>query len=311
MCVQRESCVNFQPHHPDRRSTTSAFMGSGMYRIELSPGEETVFRSIEELAVAIKRGVVTARARIYHNASSRWLPIQFHPHYKAALSMELTQAALVAGPPVKPLSSLSLEQPTEPEPVLPAPAPMAVPSTSMETAVKRKSTKSQTKTSRRPRQASKPRRQLRIALVGALLIGGAQWVLSAPLFSRADAPVLLQVQRHLLTRPPEAIHQVSSPNSAGMIPVLPNSPPTTASVQLEGVTNAYPGQAPSFGGTATAADEIPPVEPAPSSLEVASTPVSSSDSLRVKVADSTKKDLKGILRSVSGARPPGKAASKR
>ena len=79
-----------------------------MYRIELSPGEETVFRTIEELAVAIRRNVVTSKARIYHTASSKWLPIQFHPHYKLAVSMPLTQADLVAGPPVKPLSSLQL-----------------------------------------------------------------------------------------------------------------------------------------------------------------------------------------------------------
>src|SRR5215203_4605911 len=117
-------------------------MRSGMYRIELSPGEETVFRSIEELAVAIRRGVVTSRARIFHNASSRWLPIQFHPHYKAAVSMPLTQAALVAGPQAKPLSSLSLELPPEPEPepemslgtgepkVVPLPKPAAQQATS-------------------------------------------------------------------------------------------------------------------------------------------------------------------------------------
>jgi hypothetical protein len=79
-----------------------------MYRIELSPGEETAFRSIEELAVAIRRNVVTAHARIYHNATSKWLPIQFHPHYKLAVSMQLTQADLVAGPPVAPLSTLKL-----------------------------------------------------------------------------------------------------------------------------------------------------------------------------------------------------------
>jgi hypothetical protein len=82
-----------------------------MYRIELSPGEETAFRTIEELAVAIRRNVVTSRARIYHNASSKWLPIQFHPHYKIAVSMPLTQADLVAGPPVTPLSSLKLGEP--------------------------------------------------------------------------------------------------------------------------------------------------------------------------------------------------------
>ena len=68
-----------------------------MYRIELSPGEETVFRSIEELAVAIKRGVVSPRARIYHNSSNKWLPIQFHPHYKTALSMPLSQSASSPG----------------------------------------------------------------------------------------------------------------------------------------------------------------------------------------------------------------------
>ena len=34
-----------------------------MYRIEVAPGEETVFRSMEELAVAIRNGVVTPRAR--------------------------------------------------------------------------------------------------------------------------------------------------------------------------------------------------------------------------------------------------------
>lgn len=90
-----------------------------MYRIELSPGEETAFRSIEELAVAIRRNVVTSRARIYHNATNKWLPIQFHPHYKIAVSMPLTQADLVAGPPVTPLSALNLgeTQASSPAPV--------------------------------------------------------------------------------------------------------------------------------------------------------------------------------------------------
>jgi hypothetical protein len=85
-----------------------------MYRIELSPGEETAFRTIEELAVAIRRKVVTSKARIYHNATGKWLPIQFHPHYKQALSMPLTQADLVAGPPVAALSALRLGEPVAP-----------------------------------------------------------------------------------------------------------------------------------------------------------------------------------------------------
>lgn len=87
-----------------------------MYRIELSPGEETAIRTIDELAVAIRRGVVTSKARIWHNATGKWLPIQFHPHYKTAAAMPLTQADLVAGPPVAPLSSLNLPDPNSPAP---------------------------------------------------------------------------------------------------------------------------------------------------------------------------------------------------
>ena len=30
-----------------------------MYRIEVAPGEETVFRTIEELAIGIRNGVIT------------------------------------------------------------------------------------------------------------------------------------------------------------------------------------------------------------------------------------------------------------
>jgi hypothetical protein len=286
--------------------------GAGMYRIELSPGEETVFRSIEELAVAVKRGVVTPRARIFHSASSKWLPIQFHPHYKAALSMPLTQAALVAGAPVKPLSSLKLEQPAEPEPPLQLSAPSAAFSAPVEAPTKRNSRKVETrKSQKRNRRPTKPRRQLRIALVGALLIGGAQWVLSAPLFSHADSPALLRVQRHLIATPTEAMQRVSLPNSAAMMPVLPSSPTSTASVQLEGVTDVEPGQAPSFGGTAAAANEIPEIKTAPSSLEVVSAPLPQADSLGLKPDSAGSKALKGIRRSVSGARPPGKPSPSR
>jgi hypothetical protein len=81
-----------------------------MYRIELSSKEEIVLRTIEELAVAIRRNVVTSRARIWHNSTNKWLPIQFHPHYKIAASMPLTQADLVAGPRMTPLSSLNLSE---------------------------------------------------------------------------------------------------------------------------------------------------------------------------------------------------------
>lgn len=69
-----------------------------MYRIELAPGEETVFRTIEELAVAVRNGLVTPRCRIYHSASQKWLPIEFHPHYKKALSLPAARVAEAAAP---------------------------------------------------------------------------------------------------------------------------------------------------------------------------------------------------------------------
>jgi hypothetical protein len=234
-----------------------------MYRIELSPGEETVFRSIEELAVAIKRGVVTPRARIFHSASRQWLPIQVHPHYKTAVSLELTQAALVNGPKAKPLSSLSLEQPAEPEPPVSAFVPLPEHRSEPAPAPSKKARVQQSK-STRSRRPTRPRRQLRIALVGALLVGGAQWVLSAPLFSRAEVPALLHAQRQLISAPTEAIRRAGSPNSAAMVPVLPNSQAATAPVNLEQLTDPASGPtAPSFGGTGSAiesarADSIAP-----------------------------------------------------
>ncbi len=63
-----------------------------MYRIEVKPGEESVFRTIEELATAIRNGLVTPRARIFHHASQKWLPIEFHPHYKKALQLPKTNS---------------------------------------------------------------------------------------------------------------------------------------------------------------------------------------------------------------------------
>lgn len=288
---ERESCVPSGSSITPLFARTSAPNGVCMYRIELSPGEETVFRSIEELAVAIKRGVITPRAHIWHNASSRWLPIQFHPHYKLAISMELTQAALVAGPPVKPLASLTLQQPADTEPPASAFVPSAEPTGRQAPAARKKSGSEQPK-SRRSRRPSQPRRQLRIALVGALLIGGAQWVLSAPLFSRSEMPAIIKAQRHLIAVPTEAMNRVSSPNSAAMVPVLPGSQATTAPVDLQELTQPTPARstAPSFGGTGgTIESGTTPIEPAPDSIEISVPRIPSADSLRSKRVDSTRR----------------------
>jgi hypothetical protein len=283
---ERESCVPSGSLTP-LSARTSAPNGVCMYRIELSPGEETVFRSIEELAVAIKRGVITSRAHIWHNASSRWLPIQFHPHYKVAISMELSQAALVAGPPVKQLSSLMLRRPADTEPPASAFVPSAEPEARPARATKKKSGAAKPKRSRRQGQ---PRRQLRIALVGALLIGGAQWVLSAPFFSRSEVPAIIKAQQHLIAAPTEAVNRVSSPNSAAMVPVLPRSQAPSAPVNLEELTEPTQGRptAPSFGGTgATVESGSAPIEPAPDSIDLSVPRIPSADSLRSRKVDST------------------------
>jgi len=230
-----------------------------MYRIELSRGEETVFRSIEELAVAVKRGVVTPRARIFHSASNRWLPIQFHPHYKAAVSMPLSQAELVAGPQAKPLSSLSLEPPVKrPPPIhLPLPAQTYVPV--LEPSTTKKTRQSKPAKENRSRRRSKPRRQLRIALLGALLVGGAQWVLSAPLFSRTSAPQLLEAHGNLIALPAAAMKRVSSPNTAVMIPVLPSFPISKPPAVLQSEpSRPVRVSAPSFGGASEVKTEVAP-----------------------------------------------------
>lgn len=283
-----------------------------MYRIELSPGEETVFRSIEELAVAIKRGVITPRARIYHNASQRWLPIQFHPHYKVAVSMPLTQAALVAGPPVKPLSTLTLRQPADPEPPLPIAPPVPRIAAAVERSIRKKKSRSeQTGGAKQSRRHGKPRRQLRIALVGALLVGGAQWVLSAPLFSRTDAPTLLWAQRHLITAPAEAMRRVSSPNTAAMVPVIRTPVAPAAPASLGSIAQPEPllAELPPTPVETAATSEI---EPPPSSIDISMPAVPKADSLASKMVDSSnKKALKTILRTVSGTPRKEKASTKR
>jgi hypothetical protein len=68
-----------------------------MYRIELTPGEVTVFRTIEELATGVRNGLITPKARIYHSASDKWLPIEFHPHYKQALDLNAAHGPDAAG----------------------------------------------------------------------------------------------------------------------------------------------------------------------------------------------------------------------
>ena len=53
-----------------------------MYRIRLPSGREAEFASIEELALALRRGDVSREALIYHRRSDKWVPIEEHPRFQ-------------------------------------------------------------------------------------------------------------------------------------------------------------------------------------------------------------------------------------
>jgi len=57
-----------------------------MYLVELRPGKEALYRTGDELALAIRDGEVDARSRIYHRATAKWISITLHPQYKAIVA---------------------------------------------------------------------------------------------------------------------------------------------------------------------------------------------------------------------------------
>ena len=97
-----------------------------MYRIELAPGEEALFRNMDELAKGIHSGVISPHARIWHAASNKWLPIDFHPHYKIAKERPAPLAA--PKPVVEPRNPAPAQiHVAMPVPAAPAPVSMPVP----------------------------------------------------------------------------------------------------------------------------------------------------------------------------------------
>jgi hypothetical protein len=68
-----------------------------MYLVELSPGKEELYRSSDELALAIRNGDVDARSRVYHRATAKWISITLHPQYKAIITMAKEE------PPTRPV----------------------------------------------------------------------------------------------------------------------------------------------------------------------------------------------------------------
>jgi hypothetical protein len=286
-----------------------------MYRIELAPGDETAFRSIEELAVAIRRGIVTSRARIWHNASGKWLPIEFHPHYTIAASMQLTPADLVAGAPVQKLELLTLgELMDPPAPPAPPPAPAPVPPqrASLLPRVKRApepEPKPRKKTAAaKPRRTKSGRRPTRIALVGALLIGCAHLAITAgSAVLPEEIAVLPRSHRRLVTAPTNTAQQGRPETTAAA--VLPGLPRVTRPSALP-TESASQAATPSF--EAFRPEPEPILEPAPASGDIASPAPASNDSLARKMVDSTgKKALKRLLKTIGGTPAQTETRAKR
>lgn len=102
-----------------------------MYRIELTTGEEALFRTIEEFAKGIHSGVIGSHARIWHGASNKWLPIDFHPHYKIAKERPVAPATPtpIHVAPAEPKAVASPFAPPAPAPAPRAPAAVAAPAT--------------------------------------------------------------------------------------------------------------------------------------------------------------------------------------
>jgi hypothetical protein len=57
-----------------------------MYLVELRPGKEELYRTGDDLALAIRHGEVDARSRIYHRSTAKWISITLHPQYKAIVA---------------------------------------------------------------------------------------------------------------------------------------------------------------------------------------------------------------------------------
>jgi hypothetical protein len=55
-----------------------------MFLVEPESGQRCHYSSARALGAAIRRGELGPQARIFHQASSQWLPITVHPEYQRA-----------------------------------------------------------------------------------------------------------------------------------------------------------------------------------------------------------------------------------
>lgn len=66
-----------------------------MMRILLASGEEAVYRTVDELAMGISSGTITAAARFFDLPTQGWLAIDSHPEYHEALARAATLSQTV------------------------------------------------------------------------------------------------------------------------------------------------------------------------------------------------------------------------
>jgi hypothetical protein len=71
-----------------------------MLRILLASGEEAVYRTVDELAMGISSGMITAGARFFDLRAQDWRSIDFHPEYHEALARAATYTSPADSPPL-------------------------------------------------------------------------------------------------------------------------------------------------------------------------------------------------------------------
>lgn len=84
-----------------------------MMRILLANGEEAVYRTVDELALGISSGMITAGARFFDTSSQGWRSIDAHPEYQEALARA---ALLVPAADLEPVPLLHQRQGDGPTP---------------------------------------------------------------------------------------------------------------------------------------------------------------------------------------------------
>ena len=145
--------------------------------------------------------------------------------------------------------------------------------------------------SEKRRSSGKQGKQLRIALIGALLVGGGQWVLSEPLFSRTDVAALFIRTVGLIVGARQ--HGCHDSGHSARVP----SAATFGGRARGAVMVAAPKPSPAPERRST--EEVEPAPDATIDAVIPSLP--SVDSLARKSADSSnQRAIKGILREVTG-----------